>query len=312
MLSVRRLTLFAAGRGIYPLWEVDLEVGEGERVAVVGESGGGKTSLAWAALGRPLPGQRIEGGSVRFEQWDLTSLSPEARARLYYRRLALVPQNVQDAFHPTRRLWQSAQEVLERETPVRRRRQEVLAAVAPLGERLDLSPSLWDAWPHQLSGGQKQRMGIILALLNGPRLLVLDEPTHALDELTRSALIAFLEQWRNANGAAVLLFTHDIGLARSWGGRMVVLYRGEIVEELPGGEDVEPLHPYTRGLMGSALRLGDPPRSRHAIQGHATPLQGPPAGCGFANRCPLAARDCAHERPVLAAMGRHRVRCSRV
>mgnify|MGYP000977377902 CR=1 FL=1 len=311
-LSVRHLTLFAAKRAIYPLWDVTLEIGREERLVVVGESGGGKTSLAWAMLGRPLPGQSLLRGEARFDGLDLLALEPEELARLYYRQVALVPQNVQDTFHPTQRLWESAREVLRKESRDRVRRGEVLAAVDPLGKRLDVAASLWDSWPHQLSGGQKQRMGLILALLNKPKLLVLDEPTHALDELTRAALIAFLREWQSANGCSVAFLTHDIGLARSWGQRIVVLYRGEIVEELPAGSAGAPRHPYTRGLMESAVRLGDVPYSRQAISGHAVALRGEPEGCGFCERCPWSEPLCARERPVLAGTDDHRVRCHRL
>jgi oligopeptide/dipeptide ABC transporter ATP-binding protein len=313
MMAVRNLTLLAPRRGIYPLWDVNMKIGKGERVVVVGESGGGKSSLAWAMLGRPLPGQSIVRGNVLFEGKDLLSLPPEHRARLYYRNLALVPQNVQDTFHPTRRLWASAREVLQKEaTDHRLHRRDVLAAVAPLGNHLEVAPVLWDSRPHQLSGGQKQRLGLILALLNNPEMLVLDEPTKALDELMRMSLIAFLDEWSSIHGATIVLFTHDIGLARSWGDRIVVLYRGEIVEELPAGMAEAALHPYTRGLMESAVLLGDTPRSRRSISGHSVPLKGPPEGCGYGDRCPWAEKLCVRERPVLAGTVEHKVRCRRL
>lgn len=311
ILCVRSLTLFAARRAIYPIWNVDLNIGKGERVAIVGESGGGKTSLAWAMLGRPLPGQSLIHGVVRFDGTDLLTLPPAHRARLYYRRVALIPQNVQDSFHPTQRLWESAREVLRKETSTRLSRRDVLDTVADLGKRLDLVGKLWDSWPHQLSGGQKQRMGLILALLNRPELLILDEPTNALDELTRRALTAFLDEWQSTTPCSVALLTHDIGLARSWGERIVVLYRGEILEDIPAGMVETPLHPYTRGLMDSVVRLGDAPGSRRAIAGHAVPIEEDPEGCGYKDRCPWAEPLCARERPVLAGTDHHRVRCRR-
>lgn len=310
-LAVLAFTLFAARRALYPLWDVNLEIGRQERLVVVGESGGGKTSLAWAMLGRPLPGQSVLCGNVLFEGKDLLSLPPDQRARLYYRSVALVPQNVQDTFHPTQRLWESAREVLRKEATNRLPRRDVIEAVDSLGKRLDVTAKPWNSWPHQLSGGQKQRMGLILALLNKPTLLVLDEPTHALDELTRAALVAFLQEWQATNPCSVALFTHDIGLARSWGKRIVVLYRGEIVEEMPAGMADAPRHPYTMGLMNSAVRLGDAPDSRQPITGHAVPLQAPPEGCGYSDRCPWTESRCDRERPVLAGTGDHRIRCRR-
>lgn len=309
MLAVRNLKLIAERRSIYPVWDVDLDVERGERIVVVGESGGGKTSLAWALLGRPLPGQRFLGGSVLLDGRDLLSLSAEERAKLYYRRLALVPQNVQDSFHPTQTLWESARELLQKEATVRLRREDVLPIADSFGRPLDVARELWNSWPHQLSGGQKQRMGLILALLNNPELLILDEPTNALDELTRVSLVAFLDEWSSIHHSSIVLFTHDIGLARSWGDRIVVLYRGEIVEELPAGMVDEAIHPYTRGLLDSAIRLGDRPRSRRSIPGCAMPVQRAPQGCGYCDRCPWTVSDCTEERPALVRVGRGKVRC---
>ena len=260
MLQVCDLTLYAPRRRITPVWRVSLEVRRGERTAVVGESGGGKTSFAWGAVGYPVPGQTVVEGSVRFEGVDLLALSRERRADLYYRRLALVPQNVQDTFHPTRPLWKSAGEVLRKETGRRLDRHQVLERVEPLGAPLGLVASHWTARPHELSGGQKQRMGLVQAMVNDPHLLILDEPTHALDELNRARFIKFLDRWSMERGAGVLLCTHDLGLAAAWAERILVLYRGCMVEELPAGMMLRPLHPYTRALLDSVVRLGDPPR----------------------------------------------------
>jgi oligopeptide/dipeptide ABC transporter ATP-binding protein len=309
MLKASTLTLYAPRRCIYPLWRVDLQVRRGERVAVVGESGGGKTSLAWSLVGHPVPGQRVAEGSVVFEGASLLDLPREKLADLSYRRLALVPQNVQDSFHPTQPLWKSAREILRKEVQRRIPREEVLDRVGPLGSPLRLGGSLWDARPHELSGGQKQRMGLVLAVLNRPRLLVLDEPTNALDELTRSEFLVFLDQWRSEQGAGIVLFTHDLGLAASWADRILVLYRGRKVEEVPASRVHQPAHPYTRDLMNAAIRLGDAPGSRSAVAGHALPLEHPPEGCGYLDRCPCAEERCGRESPPSVQVGEQNVLC---
>ncbi|MCU0589606.1 MAG: ABC transporter ATP-binding protein [Syntrophobacteraceae bacterium] len=309
MLQVCHLTLYAPRRRITPVWRVGLEVRRGDRTAVVGESGGGKTSLAWASVGYPVPGQTVVEGSVRFEGVDLLALSRERRADLYYRRLALVPQNVQDTFHPTQPLWKSVGEVLRKEGGRRLGRQEILEHVEPLGAPMGLLASHWDARPHELSGGQKQRMGLVQAMVNDPHLLILDEPTHALDELNRARFIRFLDRWTSERGVGVLLCTHDLGLAAAWADRILVLYRGCKVEELPAGPMVRPLHPYTRALLDSAVRLGDAPGSRSAVRGHALPLEGEPVGCGYADRCAEAVDLCGREAPPLVEAGRQRVWC---
>lgn len=312
MLEAKELTL-CARQDFYPVWKLDLQLGRKERLAVVGESGGGKTSLAWALMGRPLPGQRVLAGGVCLDGMNLYDLSSRELAGLYYRRMALVPQNAQNSFHPTQRLWESAQEVMQRAGVDGRGTrlsaggvQEALAGASGL---LDLDPSLWAGYPHQLSGGQKQRMALILALLKPPEVLLLDEPTHALDELTRARMMAFLEARMEMAGGSVVLFTHDIGMAEQWAHRTAVLYRGEIVEEIPGESFGKAAHPYTRALMHAAVRLGDAPLSRCGVPGHALPLAGMPAGCGFLERCEQGTGKCREARPRLLGPGSHKVRC---
>jgi oligopeptide/dipeptide ABC transporter ATP-binding protein len=306
MLAASNLTLRAAKR-VFPVWNVDLSLHKGERLSIIGESGGGKTSLAWALTGRPLPGQEVVSGAVSFCGLDLLALTQSERSRLYYRRIALVPQNAQDTFHPARPLWKSAREVLTKGSI--RKREAVLELLGPLSRSFDLDPPLWSHYPHQLSGGQKQRMALILALLNRPELLVLDEPTNALDELTRNKVIASLEHWIEASNASVILLTHDIRMGTLWAGRTAVLYRGEIVEELPAPGMGEPLHPYTMGLTKATVRLGDAPLSRRSIPGHALPLSGSPKGCTFFDRCSLATDRCRKESPLLQGRGEFKVRC---
>ncbi len=261
-------------------------------------------------MGHPVPGQRVAEGSVLFEGANLLDLPRKLLDDLSYRRLALVPQNVQDTFHPTQRLWKSAREILSKTVRRKLCREEVLDRVDPLGATLGLAGSLWNARPCELSGGQKQRMGLILALLNGPELLVLDEPTNALDELTRAEFLVFLDQWRSEQDAGIVLLTHDLGLAASWADRILVLYRGRKVEELPASRVHQPAHPYTRALMNAAIRLGDAPGSRSAVAGHALPLEHPPEGCGYLDRCLHAEERCGRaESPPSVQVGEHMVMC---
>jgi len=309
MLEVCDLTLYAPRRRITPVRRVSLELRRGDRKAVVGESGGGKTSLAWAAAGYPMPGQKALAGSVCFDGVDLLKLPRDRRAELYYHRLALVPQNVQDTFHPTQTLWMSVGEVLRKRAGRRLRRREVLERVEPIGAPLGLETSHWDARPHELSGGQKQRMGLVQAMVNDPELLILDEPTHALDELNRARFIKSLEAWSSERAVGILLCTHDLGLAAAWADRILVLYRGTIVEEFPSRPMVPPMHPYTRDLLHCAVRLGDIPGSRSAVRGHPAPVEGDPVGCGYADRCASALDLCRIEAPEPVGAGPHKVWC---
>ncbi|MGD9506087.1 MAG: oligopeptide/dipeptide ABC transporter ATP-binding protein [Syntrophobacteraceae bacterium] len=308
ILEARELTL-RAGKSVFPVWRASLALERGEKLAVVGESGGGKTSLAWALAGRPLPGQTRVSGAVEFDGMELFSLPAAERANLYYRRIALVPQNAQNSFHPAQPLWKSAREVAALTSSEAPGRDAVLDRLEAGGKALELPPGLWLQFPHRLSGGQKQRMALLLALMNRPEVLLLDEPTNALDELTREKTAAHLACHLAETGAGAILFTHDIGMAERWADRIAVFYRGQIVEEAPARMLQNPLHPYTRGLVGASVRLGDPPLSRDGIPGQATPLSGPPGQCGFFDRCPNAREQCAWSAPRLQGRGSRRVRC---
>lgn len=309
MLLATDLTLQVSDKAVFPVWHVNLQLRERERLAVVGESGGGKTSLAWALMGTPLPGQTVVSGNVEFFGVNLLALTAEERARLYYRQIALVPQNAQSVFHPTRRLWKSAGEVMAKGRPGRLSHEQVIEGIAPLSAALDLPTALWDHFPHQLSGGQKQRMNLLLALINDPRVVVLDEPSSALDELTRNRLLRFLDDWASAHAVSMAVFTHDIGMASSWANRILVLYRGEVVEELPKGRFTDPCHPYTQGLIAATVRLGDAPLSRPGIPGYAVPRSAAVEGCCFFERCPKARSRCRQGPPELQPKEDGKVRC---
>lgn len=309
MLQATDLTLRVNGKAVFPVWHVGLRLSEGERLAVVGESGGGKTSLAWALMGMPLPGQSVVSGCIEFSGSNLLALPAEERARLYYRHISLVPQNAQSVFHPTRRLWKSAGEVMAKGRRGSLAYGKVIESLAPLSTALDLPTALWSHFPHQLSGGQKQRMNLLLALINNPRVVVLDEPSSALDELTRIRLLSFLDGWASSHSVSMVVFTHDIGMASSWAGRILVLYRGEVVEELPQSRFTDPCHPYTQGLIAATVRLGDVPSSRPGIPGYAVPRSEAVEGCCFFERCPKAQSWCRQESLQLLPKGEGKVRC---
>lgn len=152
-------------------------------------------------------------------------------------------------------------------------------------------------------------MAVILALLISPQTVLLDEPSNALDELNRWKLMDFLSGWASSKCAGLVLFTHDVGIAATRASRVVVLYRGEVVEELRAEAIDKPFHPYTQGLLDANIRLGDAPLSRRSIPGHAVPIVEVPRGCGFFERCSRARSYCRNETPPLLANGESKVRC---
>jgi len=304
-MKVEHLTLKVSGRNLYPLWDVSLDVGGGEMVAVLGESGGGKTSLAWAAIGRPLPGQEVVAGEVYFQGRNILAMPAAERRDLFFKELSLVPQNAPDTLHPTQTVARSLREVYAAGNG----RGGLKEAILPLLEDLGLPEGVLHKYPHQLSGGQKQRLALLLALINRPRLVVLDEPTSALDVLTQKKVKDLLCKFNREHGTGVLFFTHDVNLAFSLAARIAVLYGGQVVEELQFPKRNRARHPYTRGLLASGPRIGDPPLSRRGVPGCALPLHAPPEACSFAPRCPQARDICRQRVPPLVELAGGRVRC---
>lgn len=305
-MKIKNLTIKVTGRRLFPVWHLSLDAGQGQRVAVVGESGGGKTSLAWAVMGCPLPGQQIEQGEVLWNRYNMQNLSLADKRELYFNKIGFLPQNAMSSFHPTRKIIASLVEIGKAPAQA-----EIFEKAVELGERLDLPPGVWHKYPHQLSGGQKQRIALVLALVNRPRMLVLDEPTSSLDVICRSLTEKLLLEMSHRYGAGMLLFTHDVNMAARLAQKVVVLYAGRIVEELSAEFLSQARHPYTRGLLAATLELGTPPLTRRGVPGSARILEAPPRACGFAGRCPEEQDLCRRQAPPLAGAGGNKVRCFR-
>ena len=293
---------------------VSFSIAEGEALALVGESGCGKTQLARALLGLSPDGARIEG-RVRLAGREISGLSDRDWSEVRGREIAMVFQEPASALDPVRTIGQHLDEAvaLHRRVAAEERRKigvEALRAVAfPDPE------SGMDAYPHRLSGGLRQRACLAIALAPGPRVLLADEPTASLDATVARQILDLLDRLRKERGLAVLLITHDLGLVAGHCDRALVLYAGRVVEEAPVDELFrDPGHPYTRGLMRAAPRLGRAARRvgerYETISGMLADLSlRPDTGCSFEPRCPERFEPCAAREPELYARTRSRVRC---
>jgi oligopeptide/dipeptide ABC transporter ATP-binding protein len=271
---------------------VSFTVGSGEMLALVGESGCGKTTTAQAVMRLVEP----DAGSIRFEDRDLTGLGTRA-LRPLRRRIQMVYQDPYESLDPRFRVRQAVEEPLlihgigERETRVR----DAL-------ERVELTPELYlDRYPHELSGGQRQRVAIAAALVLEPALLVADEPVSMLDVSVRAGVLSLLESLKQA-GLAILMITHDLSTAARFADRIAVMYLGRIVEEGPAADVVrDPQHPYTKALLSVVPRRD--PRERNTgqvLRGETPDAVHIPSGCRFHPRCPVAFADCRTTEPALA------------
>jgi peptide/nickel transport system ATP-binding protein len=310
LLQVERLavTFRRDGRETTPVRGVSLAVGAGERVALVGESGCGK-SLTALSLTRlpPTDRARLEG-RVLFEGTDSLSLDGRGLARVRGRGIAYVFQDPSASLNPVMRVRDQIAECL----PGMRRAERLAAAVGLLGKTGLPDPArAARAYPCELSGGQQQRVMLAMALATRPRLLVADEPTTALDVTTQRQVLDLIDALADAYGMAVLLITHNLGLVAGRTSRVYVMYAGQVVESGAVTEVLSrPRHPYTRGLLAAVPMLDAP---RHAplrdIPGAVPSPDAWPAGCAFAPRCAVATPRCAAEPPPEHADGGRTVRC---
>jgi oligopeptide/dipeptide ABC transporter ATP-binding protein len=279
---------------------VDLRVERGETVAVVGESGCGKSVTALAILRLLDPTGRVESGEIRFGGRDLRALSDEEMRDLRGGRIGMVFQEPMTSLNPVFTIGNQIGEVLtiHRGLSKREGRSEVIRLLEKVG--IPAPAERIDQYPHELSGGMKQRVMIAMAIACEPDVLIADEPTTALDVTVQAQILELLQALQREMGMAILLITHNLGVVAQFARRVLVMYAGKIVEST----DVatlfrEPLHPYTEALL-EAL----PSRSRHgqrlaSIEGTVpSPLEYPP-GCAFCARCPVAEPRCAQDEPPL-------------
>ena len=314
LLSLRdvRVTFRTADGLITPVDQVSFDIARGETLALVGESGCGKSLTALTILRLIDPPGRIEPGSqIRFEGRDVLTLNDRDLRAIRGRQAAMIFQEPMTALNPVYSAGEQIAEVVRTHTPARRA-DAWAQAVAMLGAVGIPSPEIRaKQFPHQLSGGMRQRVMIAMALVLNPSLLIADEPTTALDVTIQAQLLDLLRDAQRARGASMLLITHDLGVVAESAQRVAVMYAGQIVEEAPVAELFEsPQHPYTRGLMAAMPRAGTRRERLTTIPGTVPPPGAWPSGCRFADRCAFAWSRCTAEAPPLHALGAGRTsRC---
>lgn len=313
VLELERLGV-AYGRGgstTQVLRDVDLKIEPGQSYGLVGESGSGKSTLALAAM-RQLPvNGHLTSGRVKLAGTDLYELSETELRGVWNRRMRLVPQDPAASLNPRLRVgFQVGEGVPGDRESVQERVYDMLSRVG-----LADPERIANSYPHQLSGGMLQRVMIAMALVTGPELLILDEPTTNLDVTTEASILDLITELKREHGVAILYVSHSLAVVSRVCERVAVLYAGELLEDAPSEMLYEqPLHPYTRALLDSVPRLGADKRSEalRPIPGRAPVLEAAGPGCVFADRCPLATDYTREHRPLLMESGQGRlVRCHR-
>jgi peptide/nickel transport system ATP-binding protein len=300
---------FHTDRGVlHAVDRVSFAVEPGRTLAIVGESGCGKSATALAILG--LLAENAERlGDIRLAGELLT---PEDQRKARGRELAMIFQEPMTSLNPAFTAGEQVAEALRLHEGLNAR--DAMARAIAMLERVRIPDAARRAkqYPHQLSGGMRQRVMIAIALACRPKLLIADEPTTALDVTVQAQILALLDELKRETGTAVVLITHDLGVVQDHADEVVVMYAGRVAERAPAEKlFAEPQHPYTIGLLGAAPRL-DSRRPRLAsIEGTVPDLRNPPPGCRFAPRCPFAIAICATTPPLREITPEHFAACHR-
>ncbi len=304
LLEVRDLrTYFFTSAGVVRAVDgVSYDVGEGETVALVGESGCGKTVSALSILRLvAAPAGRVVGGQIFFKGRDLLALDEEAMRRIRGREIAMVFQEPMTSLNPVLSIGRQLTETLEIHLGLspgeaRGRAMELLGLVGIPDAARRLTQ-----YPHQFSGGMRQRIMVAMALSCSPSLILADEPTTALDVTIQAQILELMKDLTRRLGVAMLIITHNLGVVARYADRVNVMYAAKIIERGTARElYANPRHPYTLGLLRSVPRLDEPRKSKlNPIDGQPPDLMRLPPGCAFAPRCRYAVARCASEAPGL-------------
>lgn len=302
VLSIKDLHLsYGSGPGrVRAVRGVNFDINPGEVLGVVGESGCGKSTVAFAAMGYIAPGGRITKGEILYHGKDIVTMRSSELQRLRGNEIAMVFQNPLSSLNPSMTVGDQVIEVLLQHTGMRV--SEARARAIELFESVHL-PSPEDVlhrYPHQMSGGQQQRVVIAMGMACDPALLIMDEPTTGLDVTTEATILDLIAELKEKTNAAILYITHNLGVIARVADRVVVMYSGEVAEEANVSElFVNPRHPYTTGLMGA---VPDVTRAEFALRPIPGQLPRPGSyagGCAFAPRCSYAQEICTQEHPSL-------------
>jgi peptide/nickel transport system ATP-binding protein len=314
LLDISNLTVRfrTEGASVDAVRGVDLEIGEGEVLGIIGESGSGKTVTGLAIL-RLLPGNaEIAADRLDFRGRNLLALTDEEFRSLRGTHLAMVFQNPAGSFNPAKTIGWHLAHIAERSNTRGKTGGTVRDAARRLAEVGIPQPDrVLALYPHQLSGGMLQRALIAMVLLLEPDIIIADEPTTNLDNIVERQIIGLLRQLRARTRAAIIFITHDMSIAAGLCDRIAVMYAGEIVETGPAAEVfAAPRHPYTQGLIDTAMQLERRVDRLSEIPGEMPSVSGLPQGCVFAPRCHKADEACRRAPPAVALVAPgHSVRC---
>jgi len=278
--------------------DVSFSLRRGEFLGIAGESGCGKSTLAYAIMRLLRDNAAIESGRIVFDGTDIAGLDERAMNEYRWTKMAMVFQSAMNALNPVLSIEEQLVDAVLAHRDVSKK--EARGTAAEMLELVDINADRLSSFPHQLSGGMRQRIMIAMALLLRPDLLIMDEPTTALDVVVQRSILQKIQELRTKLGFSVIFITHDLSLLVEISDSLAIMYAGKICEYGPSRElYAAPEHPYTKGLMSSFPTLTGPITRMGGIEGQAPGLINPPPGCRFTPRCSSAIPLCSKREPAL-------------
>ena len=316
VLEIRGLnSYFFTEKGVAPAVDgLDLDIPKGKIIGLVGESGCGKSMTAKSIMGLLKYPGRVAGGSIRFEDQDLTRLSDKELRKICGNDISMILQEPMTGLTPVLKVGRQVRETLLVHNPTMSKA-EAKQRVVEMFQRVGIpeAEKRYDCYPHELSGGLRQRVMIAMAMVCKPRLLIADEPTTALDVTIEAQILRLMKELRDETGMSVLIITHNMGVVAEICDYVYVMYAGKIMEQAETFELFDhTMHPYTKGLLDSIPRIGQNAERLHTIPGVVPNLLHLSQGCPFSNRCEYATDQCRTEKAQLHPVAPdHQVRCFR-
>ena len=316
VLEIRGLnSYFFTEKGVAPAVDgLDLDIPKGKIIGLVGESGCGKSMTAKSIMGLLKYPGRVAGGSIRFEDQDLTRLSDKELRKICGNDISMIFQEPMTSLNPVLKVGRQVRETLLVHNPTMSKA-EAKQRVVEMFQRVGIpeAEKRYDCYPHELSGGLRQRVMIAMAMVCKPKLLIADEPTTALDVTIEAQILRLMKELRDETGMSVLIITHNMGVVAEICDYVYVMYAGKIMEQAETFELFDhTMHPYTKGLLDSIPRIGQNAERLHTIPGVVPNLLHLSQGCPFSNRCEYATDQCRTEKaPLHPVAPDHQVRCFR-